>query len=438
LAGSAALVLSSGAAFASCEENNPGGVLALSGDTCFVLGSYATAIDGAILGQATGLNALITGPTEGTISFSTTGASSNALQADTGGAITLTPTAASPGTVTTTGNNSAGLYATGSAATDSGPVASSISVQNVIVTTQGSNANGVQVDNGGQATLIGGSVTTSGVGSYGVFISGSGSALQASGVIVSTTGDSEPSSNNWSHGVDVYSGGTAAFSGGSITTGGTSAIGLAVGTTGPTTSVTISNGAAILTSGDGSSGITLSGSAATVNANGITITTHGSVDDSDQFYALGAYNGSAPWASTGGVLNLTNTSITTTGQSSTGVYTGAGGQTTINGGSITTSGQNAIGLQSTGTGSSVTTTNLEEIGPITISTSGPNANGVEADNGGQVTLNGGSVTTTGAGSVGLFCRRRRLADQRDQCNSFGERPEPSVTLFSLTKAVKSP
>jgi len=57
--------------------------------------------------------------------------------------------------VTTTGNNSIGLYATGSASTDTGPVPSSISAQNVNVTTQGSNANGLQADNGGQVTLNG-------------------------------------------------------------------------------------------------------------------------------------------------------------------------------------------------------------------------------------------------------------------------------------------
>ena len=43
------------------------------------------------------MGALISGPEEGTITFSTTGSSANGLQAQTGGAISLSPTVATPG-----------------------------------------------------------------------------------------------------------------------------------------------------------------------------------------------------------------------------------------------------------------------------------------------------------------------------------------------------
>jgi hypothetical protein len=134
----AALVCSSNAALASCTLNVPGGqVLAVSGDTCNVTGSYATTANGAIAGQATGVNALITGPGAGTVIFSTAGASANALQANNGGAIRLTPTLTAPATVSTSGAGSIGLLATGSVHTPGVSVASQISVQNLNLTSSG-------------------------------------------------------------------------------------------------------------------------------------------------------------------------------------------------------------------------------------------------------------------------------------------------------------
>ena len=155
------LVCSSNASFASCTMNVPGGqVLALSGDTCYVTGPYATTADGAIAGQATGLNALITGPSARTVTFSTTGVSANGLQADTGGQITLTE-----GTVTTTGNGSQGLSV--------GGVGSTLQASGVSVTTSGATnsdtgnrAYAVLASSGGQITITGSSAATTGDSSY--------------------------------------------------------------------------------------------------------------------------------------------------------------------------------------------------------------------------------------------------------------------------------
>jgi hypothetical protein len=157
----ATLVCSSNASFASCTVNVPGGqVLAVSGDTCNVTGSYSTTADGAIAGQATGLNALITGPSARTVTFSTTGVSANGLQADTGGQITLTE-----GTVTTTGNGSQGLSV--------GGVGSTLQASGVSVTTSGATdsdtgnrAYAVLAYSGGQITITGSSAATTGDSSY--------------------------------------------------------------------------------------------------------------------------------------------------------------------------------------------------------------------------------------------------------------------------------
>ena len=118
------------------------------------------------------------------------------------------------------------------------------------------------------------------------------------------------------------------------------------------------------------------------------------MDPTDGYVAAGFYNS--------GTLNLTNSTVTTSGAGANGLATFGGGTTTINGSSVSTSGDNALGLQSTGAGSSITTTNLDDTGPITITTSGSFAHGVQADTGGAVTLNGGSVAVTGTGSLGLF------------------------------------
>ena len=74
---------------------------------------------------------------------------------------------------------------------------------------------------------------------------------------------------------------------------------------------------------------------------------------------------------------------------------GAGGTATITGGSVTTNNEFSPGLYASGAGANVTTTGTT---PTIVTTTGDNSAGVQADTGGQVTLNGGSVTASGSGS----------------------------------------
>ena len=318
-AGLAALVFSSHAAFAlsQCAMNAPNGVLAEAGQTCNVSGTYATSANNQILGQATGLGALITGPgEEGTISFTTSGSFSNALQADTGGAITLTPTADNPGTVTTTGNNSIGLYATGSASGEGGTVASSITVQNLNITTQGNFANGVQADTGGVVTLNGGSVAVTGTGSLGLFATGTGSQINATDVTVSTAGSGLSTANA----IDADSGAVVTVTGGSASTTGTDAF-VAGSTSGGTLNL---SGTTITATGAGSGGLYANGTGSTVTGTGLTITTHGNYDSENNFGATGISNQSYGEISGGGFVTLTSSSILTMGTQATGVSTANG------------------------------------------------------------------------------------------------------------------
>ena len=84
----------------------------------------------------------------------------------------------------------------------------------------------------------------------------------------------------------------------------------------------------------------------------------------------------------GGLLKLTNTTISTSGDDVAGVYTGSGGTTTISGGSVTTSGTGAQGILATGAGALITTTNgttIETGVPYDNSPGGADSAGVQAD-----------------------------------------------------------
>ena len=110
----AALVLSSGAALAECTGTSGVNIQASAGETCSASGPYNST--DVIAGQATGSDSVLTNASDdpSSVSFSTSAANTPAVQADTGGSVTLV-VAPLPTTVTTTGAGSIGLYATGSA-----------------------------------------------------------------------------------------------------------------------------------------------------------------------------------------------------------------------------------------------------------------------------------------------------------------------------------
>ena len=215
------------------------------------LGTYSSA--DVLAGQATGGGSVLSWPGGGSVSFSTSADDTPAVQADTGGSVILNVTAPYAGTVTTTGEGSIGLYATGSGSTEEGTVASSISVTNFTISTQnlGDYSIPIYASQGGQITVTGGSATSVGDSSFGAAVVGGGT----------------------------------------------------INLTGTT----------ILTTGDGSAGMIINGAGGVINASGVSITTHGNVDSSLGNDADGAYNG--PFGATypaGGTLTITSSTITTT------------------------------------------------------------------------------------------------------------------------------
>ena len=366
-------------------------------------------------------------------SFSTTADNTPAVQADSGGQVTLNipnfPPVTPPlvGTVTTTGAGSIGLLATGSGAGEEGPVASQINVTNLTISTTGLDAFGVQADTGTLVSVTGGSVMVSGNGSIAVNSFGAGSNIQMSGVTVTTSGEVDTETGNPGVALSAFNGGAITFAGGSLTTTGASAD--AVASDGSGSSIALSGGTTILTMNNGSAGLVVVGSGAAATATGISITTHGNEDTSDGFLAFGAYNGqdSAIGFPNGGTMQLTNTIILTTGSNAPGVETNSGGVTTISGGSVTTLGIGSPALFATGAGSSITATGVAvatsgNSNPSTnsssngfdvedearavfsggsISTAGNGAYAVVAESGGSISLSGTTISTVGNGSGGL-------------------------------------
>jgi hypothetical protein len=129
----------------------------------------------------------------------------------------------------------------------------------------------------------------------------------------------------------------------------------------------------------------------------------GTVTKTNETYVASATDASGVLVTNAGVFTLSNSRITTTGNSSNvnnssqygtnaGVLANSGGKVTIAVGAVSTSGSGANGLFATGSGSSISMSNG------TITATGGNAHGVDVTYGGTVTLTNVNVTTSGASS----------------------------------------
>ncbi|KAB8312452.1 autotransporter outer membrane beta-barrel domain-containing protein [Erwinia endophytica] len=164
------------------------------------------------------------------------------------------------------------------------------------------------------------------------------------------------------------------------------------------------NGGSYLTQGAAAYGVWLIGSGSTLEATDATFQTEGSSS-----HAITVQNGTAV---------LTDSTLTTSGEKSYGLYAGStvdgsgvtittsgsnaygvmavysGGQLTLTDSTITTAGQTALGLAVTGGGGA-------ELTDSVISTSGSTAYGVLVSGSGSATLQNTAVTTTGDNAYGI-------------------------------------
>jgi outer membrane autotransporter protein len=277
----------------------------------------------------------------------------------------------------------------------------------------------VSATEGGAITLSGGRVseTFSGPKTWGLYASGEGSSITASGTTIAVSGTGI-NGGDAPVGSDAEAGATVSLTGGTVAMTGTDrTIGVRT-TAGSTTTIT---GTAISTTGSNSHAVfsfESAGSpspAARTTINDASVTTAGT-----NSYGLYAEN-------SGSEVNSNGTTVTTQGAVGRGVYGFGGGVVSVTGGSVETSGANAEGMLASGydadnvegqivaSGVTVTTHGAQSAGVAagfpdgyrgsvdftggSIATTGDEANGVSAQLGGMVSLHNSTVTASGANSA---------------------------------------
>ncbi|QIF02409.1 autotransporter outer membrane beta-barrel domain-containing protein [Roseimicrobium sp. ORNL1] len=315
----------------------------------------------AVFATGSGSTVSLTGGTVETLSRGSTG-----LRAEDGAVITLSGTQ-----VTTTGTYVATTFL-GSHALHAIGTGTEINGTGVILNVSGATGTGdaALAEGGGSISLIGSTLTANS----------------------SSPTDAAPSSA-----ARAISGGTFQISGvgSTITATGTRGHGVSVQDAGSSASI---SDTAIAVSGPRAYGIQIiAGGTATVTDSSILVTQLGGVQVEN----------------IGSSIELTNTTVRTTGPTSYGVRTITGSSATITGGSVTTEGRDSAGLAASsplGGSSTIHATN------VTVVTSGiDNSMGAIADQAGDITLNGGSVTTSG-NSVRAGARAHGLAARNPEAS----------------------
>lgn len=133
----------------------------------------------------------------------------------------------------------------------------------------------------------------------------------------------------------------------------------------------------------------------TLNLSNSIISTSGNTSNSDNssFYGLNA----AVLATSSSSITLTDCNVTSTGKGANGVFAyGSGANITVSGGSVNCSGQYAHAVMTSG-GGLLKVTNLNMI------TTGANSGAIATDRGGgTITVTGGTVKTSGADAPGIY------------------------------------
>ncbi|MFZ4286225.1 autotransporter outer membrane beta-barrel domain-containing protein [Variovorax sp. HJSM1_2] len=315
----------------------------------------------------------------------------------TSGACTV-PSAA---TVTSTAAATPALSATG--------VGAVISGNDITVRASGANAPAAVANDGGTISLTSSRLSTTGAGNSDLNAPSGLRARNGGTVSLTGVGSSISTSNTRGFGVSVEgAGSTAIVSNTTVTTTGARATALRILDAAATLTddVFLATGAAAgSVSGLGASLVMLNTSitsTATTGA-GLSVLAGASATLSGGSVNTEGLNGIALSASNS-TVSLAGTHVTTIGQGQAmGVVAEAGGQITMTGGSVSTTGdadvpngRRPIALTARERGATLSINNTS------INTQGLQAYGVVADDGGNATLNGGTLTTQGASAIGLY------------------------------------
>ncbi|HEY9223157.1 MAG TPA: autotransporter domain-containing protein [Variovorax sp.] len=280
-----------------------GGSITLGADTVTTDGYQSYGID------ATGSGASVTATGA---SIATSGLYGFGARAEAGGAISL-----DGGSITT--NNATGRDVqdgdgSRAYALSADGVGSRISTRNgTVITTQGQRAYGAYATNGGHISLNDASVTTHGFMAYGLYARDAGSTVDATNVVLTTSG-------SVGDGVWAYQGGVVNLDGGSVTVGGEPNVNSPHETANGLVAV---GGDSVFAPG-------------TINATGVTVVTQGA-------NSAGVLAGSTVGTSfTTGAVNLTNASVTVQGSHAIAASVNYGSSLTANGSTLVS--QNGDGI----------------------------------------------------------------------------------------------
>lgn len=374
-----------------------GGALNLTNMTLQTLGGVNGLTNHGLIATGTGSAITFSGGSVATRSRGSFGALAQA-----GGIITL----GNGATITTTGVQntvgpvgSHGLIATGAG--------SRITGTDITVNTSGLLASGARAELGGVVSLTGSSITSSSNASVDTDPSSAARAL--SGGILNLSGVTINASGQRGVGISVEdAGSTATIENSTVTVSGTRAPAILIFNGGQAT-VTDStlfsqnnHGVAVQ---DAGSTISLTNSAirsAGPVGYGLRVVSGGSATVVGGSSTTEGRDGPALYAANG-TITATDVTIRTSGtDNAMGVLADLNGQITLNGGSVTTTGD-AVRLSSFPHGVAARNPNgvLTSTG-TTILTTGIVAMGAVADDGGSVFLNGNTITTLGPGSLGLY------------------------------------
>ncbi|MFC7286784.1 autotransporter outer membrane beta-barrel domain-containing protein [Herminiimonas glaciei] len=342
----------------------------------------------------------------GPVTINTGGPRANPVNAESGGKIFLTDGA----TIRGTGISTIGLSATG---TDS-----EITVNNADVEVNGTDSIGASAVDNGLIRATGGAIT----GEKGVYAFTGGKFI-GKDVAITASG-----TGTWfKHGVEVNTKGSVELTGGSVTTTGERSAGLYVINSDTTAISLTANGTRIKTSGlnargaeinvgkmhlenvsihttgSGGDGVWVDGindinsSSGTAGSSVLTMNGGSIVTESANAYGLTALSQ--------GRITASQVNVQTLGDSSMGAVAQFGGKVILNGGSITTSGSLAHGLFVAGMGGPTGATRVAariEASGINITTTGDNAYGAYMRSASELQLNNTNITTYGADASGLI------------------------------------
>ncbi|WP_109578168.1 autotransporter outer membrane beta-barrel domain-containing protein, partial [Aminobacter sp. AP02] len=386
-----------------------GGILNLSNTPITMLGGANGVSNHGLVATAAGSQISYLGGTISTLSRGSFG-----VLAQNGGVVTLGNAAQ---VITTGAQNTAAqvgshaLFATGAG--------SQIVGTGIAISVSGLFASGARAESGGLVSLTGGTIASSSTAATDADPSSaaralSGGVLNLSGVTIDATGLRGV-------GFSVQDAGSqATVSGSTITVDGARAPAAFIfggGQATVTNSTLISNNNHGVSVQDAGSTVTLTGTAITGSTSpsvigyGLRVVTGGSATMIGGSTTTTARDSPGIYAA-GGAVVATNVVVTTSGpDNAIGVLADGGGQITLNGGTVTTHGDAVRqasfphALGARNPGGVLTSTNT------TLLTTGITAMGAVADDGGTMILNGNSITTLGLRSIGLYSVTEQVGAQ---------------------------